>query len=127
MSVSPRLSAHWPAARKSAMALLSRLVPLAALLLAAGIATRLAHTQTPPGGTPYRDWLHSELWLNPLAAGGPPQPLTFFNQPGHPQFRSERVVVADHAWSPDGHEIAVYLQLFESGRHELQILRFAPR
>ncbi|HET7768889.1 MAG TPA: hypothetical protein VFN74_08925 [Chloroflexota bacterium] len=80
-------------------------------------------------GTPYRDWLKTELWLRVTASSAPqgPQRLTFFNQPGHAQYRGERVIVADHAWSPDGREIAIYLQLFESGRHEVQILRFAPR
>ena len=81
-------------------------------------------------GTPYRDWLKTELWLNVTPSGSQPQApqrLTFFNQPGHAHYRGERVIVADHAWSPDGREIAIYLQLFESGRHEIHVVRFAPR
>jgi hypothetical protein len=75
-------------------------------------------------GTMYREWLKTDLWLKPIALGSRPQRLTFYNDPTHPHYAGERVVVADHAWHPDGRAIAIYLQFFESGRHEIVVLRF---
>lgn len=42
------------------------------------------------------DW-----WLLP-ASGGPARRLTFFNQPGHPQYKGHKILCADLSWRPDG-------------------------
>jgi hypothetical protein len=84
-------------------------------------------TSQPYGTTPgvnYKDWLKTDLWLmNPSGTGR--RRVTFFNEPGRPEYRGERVIVADHAWHPTGTSIAMYLQLFESGRHEIWVLDLA--
>jgi Tol biopolymer transport system component len=77
----------------------------------------------PYGTTPgvyYREWLKTDLWL--MTAGGSRRRLTYFNEPGYPEYQGERVVVADHAWSPDGTKIALYLQFFQSNRNEVWLL-----
>lgn len=74
--------------------------------------------------TMYREWLRTELWLMKPSPGSTPQRLTHYNDPIHPSYAGERVVVADHSWSPDGRMIVIYLQYFESNRHEIVLLQF---
>jgi len=53
------------------------------------------------------DWkkdLITELWIMD-ADGSNKQRLTYFNQPGHPDYIGRRAVVADSVWSPDGKKI----------------------
>jgi Tol biopolymer transport system component len=81
-------------------------------------------SSTPYGTTPgtfYRQWLKTDLWLMNTNGTGKRR-LTYFNEPGRPEFQGERVIVADHTWHPAGNQVALYLQFFESNRHEIWLL-----
>lgn len=53
--------------------------------------------------------LKLDLWL--MGTDGSNQHrLTFFNDPGHPDYRGYRAIVSDNDWNPDGSQIIIYVQ-----------------
>jgi Tol biopolymer transport system component len=74
---------------------------------------------------PVVDWLRCELWLmNPDGSGK--RRVTYFNEPGHPEFTGGRACVSDMAWSPDGTRLAMRVQFPESSRRDqLWIIEFS--
>ncbi len=55
-------------------------------------------------GHEWAKYLATELWL--LDADGlNKRRLTYFNEPGHPEYIGSRSIVSDNAWSPDGRRI----------------------
>ncbi len=57
-------------------------------------------------GQEWAKYLKTELWLM-NADGSNKQRLTYFNDPGHPEYMGgQRVIVSDITWSPDGKKIA---------------------
>ena len=70
-------------------------------------------------GHDWADYLTTELWLMD-ADGSNRERLTFFNEPGHPEYMGgRRCVVSDSAWSPDGERI-VALVASETQRGRLR-------
>jgi Tol biopolymer transport system component len=64
-------------------------------------------------GHNWQKYLVTELWIMD-ADGSNKQQLTYFNEPGHPEYMNgKRCVVADSIWSPDGKKIAA-LVTYES-------------
>ena len=52
-------------------------------------------------------YLTTELWIMD-ADGSNKQRLTYFNEPGYPEYMGgKRCVVSDISWSPDGKKIIV--------------------
>jgi len=49
-----------------------------------------------------------EYWMMNLDGSGK-QRVTYFNTPGHREYRGRRVIVADCSWSPDGRRLAATL------------------
>jgi Tol biopolymer transport system component len=61
-----------------------------------------------PSGTAWTKYLRSELWIMD-ANGNNPRQLTFFNQPGAPEFNGRRAFVGDLSWGPDSSRLALVL------------------
>lgn len=51
------------------------------------------------------DHLLTELWIMNVD-GSHPQRLTYFNDPGHPDYLG-KTIVSDSSWGPDGKNLAV--------------------
>jgi len=57
----------------------------------------------------WKKYLKTELWIMD-SDGSNQQRLTYFNEPGHPEYMNgARVIVSDSAWSPDGKKIVALL------------------
>jgi Tol biopolymer transport system component len=79
----------------------------------------------PDPDAPVTDWLRCELWLM-NADGSDKRRVTYFNEPGHPEFAGGRAVVSDLAWSPDGTRVVMRVQFPESGeRDQIWIVEFS--
>ena len=64
-------------------------------------------------------YLKTELWIMD-ADGSNKQRLTYFNEPGHPEYMGgRRCIVSDSAWGPDGKRI-VALLAYETQRGRLK-------
>jgi len=59
------------------------------------------------------DYLRTELWVM-NADGSDKQRLTWFNDPDHPHYRAERVVVSDTTWGPHGDRLLALLALADA-------------
>ena len=60
-------------------------------------------------GEEWAKYLKTELWLM-NADGSNKQRLTYFNDPGHPEYLGgRRTIVSDITWSPDGKKIAALI------------------
>ena len=55
-------------------------------------------------GHAWKKDLKADLWIM-NADGSDKRRVTYFNEPGHPDYLGSRAVVADSAWSPDGKKI----------------------
>lgn len=51
----------------------------------------------------------TDYWLM-KSDGSDKERLTYFNQPGCPEYAGENVTVADSSWSPSGDQLAAYIQ-----------------
>jgi hypothetical protein len=51
----------------------------------------------------------TDLWLM-NADGSGPQRITYFNEPGHPDYLGVRAIASEMRWSPDGTRVALRLQ-----------------
>lgn len=60
------------------------------------------------------DPLRADFWIMD-ATGSNKQQLTFFNNPGHPHYRSDPVVASDSSWSSDGKRIIAYIKTESTG------------
>lgn len=55
-------------------------------------------------------WARGEFWLMD-ADGGNQRRLTYFNEPGYPEYVGKRVLPANVAWSEDGTRMIVYVAI----------------
>ena len=65
--------------------------------------------------------LKTELWIM-NSDGSKKRKITHFNEPGHPEYIGERVIISDNCWSPDGKKIVITLVKPFKGRSSSQIL-----
>jgi len=65
--------------------------------------------------------LKTDLWLM-NRDGSQKRRLTYFNEPGYPEYRGEPVIVSDNTWSPDGNKILATLVFPRKGRRFSQIV-----
>ncbi len=68
-------------------------------------------------GHDWKKYLKTDLWIMD-ADGSDKRRVTYFNEPGHPEYIGGRVVVADTAWSPDGKKILATVA-YENNRGRL--------
>jgi Tol biopolymer transport system component len=70
-------------------------------------------------------WLETDLWLM-NADGSSPERITYFNEPGHPEYQGGQIVAAsDHAWSPDGTQLALDVQIPSTGPNQIWLVTFS--
>ena len=65
--------------------------------------------------------LRTELWMM-NADGSNKTRLTYFNEPGYPEYTGRQTVVGDCSWSPDGKKLVVKTQLYHGLKEDIQIL-----
>ncbi|HEY64829.1 MAG TPA: hypothetical protein G4O02_09685 [Caldilineae bacterium] len=67
--------------------------------------------------------LKADLWIMDVN-GGNPRRLTFFNDPGSPDYTGERAIVSENAWSPDGTQVVMRVQFRDSTKpNRIYLLR----
>ncbi len=70
-------------------------------------------------GHNWQKYIQTDLWVM-NADGSNKQRLTYFNEPGHPEYMGgRRCVVSDNSWSPDGRSIAA-LVAYETRRGRMR-------
>jgi len=62
------------------------------------------------GPQEWPDYLKTELWMMD-ADGSNEQRLTWFNDPDHPHYRPERVIVSDTTWGPEGDRLLALIAI----------------
>lgn len=63
--------------------------------------------------------LRTDIWMMD-SDGANKMRLTYFNEPGYPEYISDGIVAGDMSWSPDGRELAAYLIMPGTGLPETQ-------
>ena len=82
------------------------------------------------GSQDWPDYLKTELWLMD-ADGSNEQRLTWFNDPAHPHYRPERVIVSDTTWGPSGDRLLALMAIGDADlggnlTTELAMIQIAP-
>lgn len=76
-------------------------------------------------GTSRGDWLKTDLWLM-NADESSPERISYFNEPGHPEYQGGQVVAAaDNSWSPNGTRLAIDVQNPSGGANQIWVADFA--
>jgi Tol biopolymer transport system component len=65
--------------------------------------------------------LRTDLWMMD-ADGSNKTRLTYFNEPGYPEYNGRQTVAGDCSWSPDGKKLVVKTQLYHGLKEDIQIL-----
>ncbi|MCD6384657.1 PD40 domain-containing protein [Candidatus Sumerlaeota bacterium] len=65
--------------------------------------------------------LKTELWIMNSDGSGKKR-LTYFNEPGYPEYTGKTTIVSDNSWSPDGKKIIATIVFPELGRSSSQIV-----
>ena len=70
--------------------------------------------------------LRLDLWLMGTD-GNNQQRLTYFNEPGHPEYTGYRAIVSDNDWNPDGSQVIIYVQFPDNVmRNHIWLLSLEP-
>ena len=64
--------------------------------------------------------LRTELWMMD-ADGSNKTRLTYFNEPGHPEYNGMQTVAGDCSWSPDGTKLVLKLQLYHGLKENILV------
>lgn len=64
-------------------------------------------------GGVWKQYVKTDLWMMNADGTGKVR-LTYFNEPGSPEYFGKRCIVSDNAWSPDGRQIVVNVA-YEAG------------
>lgn len=77
-------------------------------------------------GYPYTpsNWgltLKTDLWIMD-ADGLHKQRITYFNDPGYPEYTGKQIIMSDNCWSPDGKQVAALIMNPIAGRKSCKIV-----
>ena len=68
----------------------------------------------------WAETLRTDLWMM-NADGTDKRRITYFNEPGHPEYAGEQVIMSDNSWSPDGKKIAALIKK-SGGRESAEVV-----
>ena len=70
------------------------------------------------------EWLETDLWIMNIDGTGKTK-LTYYNEPGYPEYDPDGVGVSDHSWNPEGTKLAVEVYFRGIQTPKMKILHFS--
>lgn len=68
--------------------------------------------------------LKTDYWVMNIDGSGK-QKITYFNEPGYPEYSGERVIVADSSWNKDGTKLAAFVSVASNNQTSVRLKRIS--